>query len=139
MFDYVSILSHITYLITHNPILVKSVLKHKDAKTYQFLIRNLYFLMTMSVKEEPKKEGNQDQGVSEYRIWFDHDSSTLRKANLDSVNEFFKRTMFDNPHLTLNERRAKQDARIIFQKEILKNLTDHVGPQRKSTIGVSNF
>ncbi len=36
--------------------------------------------------------------------------------------------MFDNPHLTANERRAKYEARLIFQKEVLRNLTDHAGP-----------
>jgi hypothetical protein len=36
--------------------------------------------------------------------------------------------MFDNPHLTANEKKAKFEARSIFQKEILKNLCDHAGP-----------
>jgi hypothetical protein len=51
-----------------------------------------------------------------------------QKKLIDIVNEFFKRVMFDNPHLTANERRAKLEARVIFQKEVLRNLTDHAGP-----------
>jgi len=55
LFDYVTLLSHLTYLITHTPILVRSMLKHKDGKTFKFIIRNLYFLMTLVVDEADEK------------------------------------------------------------------------------------
>ena len=48
------ILSHFTYLITHTPILVRSLLKHKEGKTFNFIVRNLYYLVTMSINEAEK-------------------------------------------------------------------------------------
>jgi len=46
-FDILSILSHLTYIMTHSPILVQSLLKHKEQKTYKFIIRNIYYLMVL--------------------------------------------------------------------------------------------
>lgn len=103
------------------------MIDHKKGKTFKYIIRNLYFFLALAldthepIPAEPNKKW--------YRIWFDHGTFYLNKKRIEIVNEFFKRTLFDNPHLTLNERRAKQDARIMFQQEVLKNLTDHVGPQ----------
>ena len=48
-------------MITHTPILVRSLLKHKDGKTFKFIIRNLYFLMTMTVDEVDKPEEVKDK------------------------------------------------------------------------------
>ena len=56
LFDYVSILSHLTYLMTHTPILVKSLLKHKDGKTFKFIIRNLFFLLTLFTDKKSSEE-----------------------------------------------------------------------------------
>ena len=86
----------------------------------KFIIRNLYFLLTMQVTTA----SNLLPG--EYTVNFD--GLLTQKKLIDIVNEFFKRVMFDNPHLTANERRAKLEARLIFQKEVLRNLTDHAGP-----------
>jgi len=106
-------------MATHSPILIRALLKHKEGKTLKFIIRNLYFLLTMQVSTLPSILG-------EYTVNFD--GYLTQKKLIDIVNEFFKRIMFDNPHLTSNERRAKFEARLIFQKEVLRNLTDHAGP-----------
>ena len=55
LFDFVTILSHFTYMITHSPILVRSLLKHKEGKTFKFIIRNLYFLLNLTVDEAETK------------------------------------------------------------------------------------
>jgi hypothetical protein len=107
-------------MATHSPILIRALLKHKEGKTMKFIIRNLYFLLTMQVTTA----SNLLPG--EYTVNFD--GLLTQKKLIDIVNEFFKRVMFDNPHLTANERRAKLEARLIFQKEVLRNLTDHAGP-----------
>jgi len=106
-------------MATHSPILIRALLKHKEGKTLKFIIRNLYFLLTMQVSTIPNMPG-------EYTVNFD--GYLTQKKLIDIVNEFFKRVMLDNPHLTANERRAKFEARLIFQKEVLRNLTDHAGP-----------
>jgi hypothetical protein len=126
-FDYITLLGHLTQLFTHLPILVRSMLRHKEGRTFNFIIRNIYFLMTMTVNDVT---GNAPPAQKEYRIWFSN--SMFNKKRVETVNEFFKRAMFDNPHLTLNERRAKQDARIIFQKELLRNLTRNAGPSHEA-------
>lgn len=112
MFDYLTIMSNLTFLITHQPILVRSILRHKDGKTFKFIIRNLYFLSAMAIVDSSVKGQLQTVGVKDYTIWFDH--SNLTRYKMDIAKEFFKRSMFDNPHLTSFERRAKMDARIIF-------------------------
>ena len=114
-FDYLTIMSNLTFLITHSPVLVRCLLRHKDGKTFKFLIRNLYFLMTMAVQEA--------DAPKEYTCYFDH--AELSKQRVDIVREFFKRVMLDNPHLTASERRAKLDARVLFQKEVVRNLQEH--------------
>jgi hypothetical protein len=45
---------------THSPILIHSLLRHKEGKTFKFIIRNLYFLMTMVV-DETIKDSNKDK------------------------------------------------------------------------------
>lgn len=54
LFNFVSILSHITFLLTHTPILVSTLIKHKDGKTFKFLIRNIYFLLFLEGKQLDK-------------------------------------------------------------------------------------
>jgi hypothetical protein len=84
--------------------------------------------MTMVV-DDTKKTESEGEG-KEYTVWFDHQTFYgSNKRRIDTVNEFFKRVMLDNPHLTANEKKAKLEARNIFQKEILKNLCDHAGPK----------
>lgn len=80
--------------------------------------------MTMVVEMDNSKPSDPSIEKKELYLLFDHTSFTLGKRRVDVVNEFFKRVMFDNPHLTINERRAKSEARVIFQKEVLKNLCD---------------
>lgn len=97
--------------------------------------------MTVDDVDDINSEEDLDKlppGTREYKVWFDHSQFILNKKRLQTINEFFKRCMFDNPHLTLNERRAKQDARILFSKEVLKNLIDHAGPQTEA-ICISKF
>ena len=38
----------------------------------------------------------------------------MNTRRTEVVKEFFKRVMFDNPHLTVIEKKAKFDARIVF-------------------------
>jgi hypothetical protein len=109
-------------MTTHSPILIRALLRHKDGKTLKFIIRNLYYLLTMNISALSTSQ-------SDFKVSFDHSALISQKRLIEIVNEFFKRVMFDNPHLTANERRAKLEARIIFQKEVLRNLTDHAGPQ----------
>jgi hypothetical protein len=45
---------------THSPILIHSLLRHKEGKTFKFIIRNLYFLMTMVV-DDTIKESSKDK------------------------------------------------------------------------------
>ncbi len=64
--------------------------------------------MTMVVDDTLKESSKDKKAVSdaslkekEYTVWFDH--MTFFGGNrkrIDIVNEFFKRVMFDNPHLT---------------------------------------
>ena len=63
----------------------------------------------------------------DFVLWFDARSTNITKRKVDSINEFFKRVMFENPHLILAEKKAKQEARSIFAKEIVKNMTDSNG------------
>lgn len=136
LFDSIQLLSHFTFMSTHSPILIHSLVRHKEGKTFKFIIRNLYFLMTMVVDETVKAENlnKQHQNPSvdkEFTVWFDHMALTgSNKKKIDIINEFFKRAMFDNPHLTHQERKAKHDARQIFQKEVLKNLCENAGPNQ---------
>ncbi len=60
MFDIVCILSHLTYILTHTPILVQSLLKHKESKTFKFIIRNIYFLIAFDLKRLSLPDGNSD-------------------------------------------------------------------------------
>jgi hypothetical protein len=71
--------------------------------------------MTMVV-EMDSKPSDPSIKTAENKLYllFDHTSFTLGKRRVDVINEFFKRVMFDNPHLTINERRAKSEARVIF-------------------------
>lgn len=73
-----------------------------------------------------KDESNQNS-LREFTIKFDHSIDySINKKRMELINEFFKRVMFDNPHLTANERKAKAEARSIFQKETLKNLIENL-------------
>lgn len=130
MFDFITIISTLNYLITHQAILVRSILKHKEGKTFKFLIRNLYFLMTMSVEESSAKK--------EYACYLEH--GLLTKYQVDIAKEFFKRVMLDNPHLTAGERRSKLDARVLFSREVLRNLQDppryQLWPQLRTVFAV---
>lgn len=108
LFDSIQLLSHFTFMSTHSPILIHSLLRHKEGKTFKFIIRNLYFLMTMVV-DETIKDSNKDKKAAnaasqeerEYTVWFDHMAFFGgNRKRIEIVNEFFKRVMFDNPHLT---------------------------------------
>lgn len=35
-------------------------MKHKEGKTYKFLIRNIYFLLTLTTEKVEKVEGNME-------------------------------------------------------------------------------
>jgi len=65
MFDFLTIISTLNYLISHQAILVRSILKHKEGKTFKFLIRDLYFLSTMSVEESTGE-------TKEYACYIEH-------------------------------------------------------------------
>lgn len=51
IFDFMTLLMHLTFAFNHNPSLVGALLKHKDGKTLKFLIRNLYFLITVQAEK----------------------------------------------------------------------------------------
>ena len=54
--------------------------------------------MTMVVDETDKLAPSSSK---EYTVWFDHQTFYgNNKKRIDIINEFFKRVMFDNPHLT---------------------------------------
>lgn len=117
LFDYTSILSHLTYLFTQSPLLVRSMLRHKDGKTFKYIVRNLYFLLTMNIDDQDIEAApiGQKSTEPEYRVWFDlYSVQLMHRHKIEVVREFFKRSMLDNPHLTSFERRAKLDARILF-------------------------
>ena len=62
--------------------------------------------MTMVVDETAKVENPikpqaDSQEEKEFTVWFDHMALFgSNKKRIDIINEFFKRVMFDNPHLT---------------------------------------
>ena len=58
LFDYVDILGHLSFIITHTPILLQALMKHKDGKTYKFLIRNIYFLLSLNTKRVNKSDND---------------------------------------------------------------------------------
>lgn len=106
LFDSVSILSHLTYVFTHTPILVKSLLKHKEGKTLKFIIRNLFFVLSLTV-DNKKLKTSDPTSEFDFTLWFDNRPTNFTKRKIEFITEFFKRVMFDNPHLTLNEKRVK--------------------------------
>lgn len=65
-------------------------------------------------------ENLPDANEVAYRIWSEQKNDDSRWK--DIVVEFFKRVMPDNPHLTLQEKKIKLEARQLFLKEVLKNL-----------------
>ncbi|CDW84627.1 ubiquitin hect domain family protein [Stylonychia lemnae] len=129
IFDTQSILSHLTYIMTHNPMLVQSLLKHKDGKTYRFIIRNIYYQNVIQIDQEKQalpgieemKDETGNQVQPKIYIVTVHDSLNVNKKT-SAIVEFFKRVMLDNPHLTVQEKKLKLEARNIFVKEIIKNI-----------------
>ena len=128
LFDSVSILSHLTYVFTHTPILVRSLLKHKEGKTLKFIFRNLFFLLALTV-DNKKLKTTDLKSEYDFTLWFDNRLTNFSKRKIEFITEFFKRVMFDNPHLTHSEKKTKQEARQIFVKEVLKNLCEHHNSQ----------
>lgn len=48
----------------------------------------------------------------------------MTTKKIETIVEFFKRVMLDNPHLTNQEKKLKLEARTIFIKEVVKNLQE---------------
>ena len=122
LFGVESILRHLTYILTHNPMLVQSLLKHKDGKTFNFIIRNIYYLTTLTITANTDTSMLVDRETKSFKVWFD--GLKQDEAKSEVIVEFFRKVMLENPHLTLPEKKIKQEARTLFIKEVLKNLCD---------------
>jgi hypothetical protein len=48
------------------------MLRHKDGKTFKYIVRNLFFLLTMNIDDQGVEEAIGGKfAEQEYRIWFD--------------------------------------------------------------------
>lgn len=112
LFDKVCILSHLRFLIAHNPMLLQCLLRHKEGKTFKFIVRNLYYLMTL---EATRAEAGLLLSFKDYN---------LTKARVDQVADFFKTVLYENPSMTPFEKRLKQEAVAAFVREVARNLCD---------------
>jgi hypothetical protein len=108
LLDSNQILLAISNEIAKNPLLVGSVLKHKEQKTFKYIIRNVISLKYLKII------GKQKQIVFEE----DHDELDL------PVNIFLRRMLLNTHLLTRSRKVYRQEARKVFVKEIVKNLTE---------------
>lgn len=79
LFDHSSILSVISNELNSDPVYVGSVLKHKDQKTFKYIVRNILSLQYLKI---------QDNLLVEFR----EASETLDNVFIN----FFKRMLLDN-------------------------------------------
>ena len=108
LLDSNQILQAISNELYKNKLLIGSVLKHKEQKTFKYIIRNIISLKYLKII------GKQKQ------IVFEEDQDEL-----DSSISLFLRRMLLNTHLVNQSRKVYiQEARKVFVKEIVKNLTE---------------
>ena len=108
LLDSNQILQAISNEIFKNPLLVGCVLTHKEQKTFKYIIRNIISLKYLKIIGKEKQ------------IVFEEDQDELDL----SINIFLRRMLL-NTHLMAQSRKVyRQEARKVFVKEIVKNLTE---------------
>lgn len=114
LFDVHSILHAIALEVSKNASLIGSVLKHRDQKTFKYIIRNVIALKYL------KLQGPDRQIV-------------FREAGdqLDPrVDKFFREMLLDRHTVSQARKAYRVEARRVFIKEITKNMMEHDGLSR---------
>jgi hypothetical protein len=73
LFDECQILQNIADIVTLNPALVASVLKHKDQKTFKYIVRNILALKSLKITGEKNQivfEESKDELDPKVMIFF---------------------------------------------------------------------
>jgi len=109
-------LDTLTTMIAESPSLIGAVLKHKEGKTFRFLIRNIFFLFHL------RSERALDDT---YEVLFVRSrSNTLCQKQIQIITEFFRKMLLEKQFTQEGDKKHIAEARSIFIKESLKNLTD---------------
>jgi hypothetical protein len=108
LFNESSVLQTISDIIVLNPAFVGSVLKHREQKTFKYIIRNILAIQNLKIIGEKKQ------------IVFDEDIDELDI----NISMFFKRMLLDTHTVSKSKKIYRQEARKVFVREICKNLAE---------------
>lgn len=112
LFDMHSILLVIANEIAKNPTMIGSVLKHKDQKTFKYIIRNVIALKHLKIVGK------------EMQIVFREADEELDHR----ITNFFRAMLLDRHPVSISEKVFRSEARRVFIKEITKNIIEHDQP-----------
>jgi hypothetical protein len=108
LFDSQAILHVISNEVARNPLYVGSVLKHREQKTFKYIIRNILALKYLKIAGKEKQIVFEEEG-----------------DQLDTQIELFFERMLLDPHTTAKPKKIyRQEARRVFVKEVTKNLVE---------------
>ena len=107
LFGSTTILEVISNELVLNPVFVGSVLKHKELKTFKYIIRNVLTLQHLTLTGKDKRIVYRETG-----------------DQLDTgLHAFFKRMLLDTHTTAKYKRLFRYEARKVFVREVTKNLT----------------
>lgn len=110
MFDMHSILLVIANEVIKNPVLIGSILKHKDQKTFKYIIRNIVALRHLRIL-------GQDMQI----VFYQYSEDELDRR----ITDFFRAILLDRHPFSVTEKIFRNEARRVFIKEITKNIVEH--------------
>ena len=100
----------VSYEVTKNANLVQTVIRHKDQKTFKYLIRNMCSLQFLQMQKDKQ-------------IWYVDESSGKAASRELPIVQFFRKMLLNSHTISRQKKHIRHEAIRIFVKEVVKNLT----------------
>ena len=114
------------------PILLQSLIKHKEGKTFKFIVRNIFYISTLTI--QPLSQPSDlfpDKSFPSFRVSFDE--SKLVKNKVQVITDFLNVVMIEKTCNTFAEKKLKQEARLLFVKEVVRNLCESTNSPKQQS------